>query len=188
MRTLTTALALSLTGQTVLGLPKHTARQDSPSCAELSASSPNWQISNAASSDWPGGASGRVELFARHAPTGVLADCDVEYRLDADGNIVDYDPTIAVACMNFGASSLATNVTLDMDTLLLRLTSTWTCDDEEEGGEGGEVYMATGETTLERDTSPGACLVEPSQVGESTTCPIADVVVEGKLAEGEAEA
>lgn len=64
-----------------------------------------------------------------------------------------------------------------MDTLLLKLTSSWSCE------EGGGTYTATGETTLDRDTSPGACLVEPSQVGDSTTCPIADVVVEGTLAE-----
>ncbi|XDG06496.1 hypothetical protein ABKA04_006111 [Annulohypoxylon sp. FPYF3050] len=175
MRAVNAALILSLTGRAALALPKH-PRQEA-SCAELSTSSPNWQINNAASSDWPGGASGRVELFARHLPTTTLADCDVEYRLDADGNLVDYDPATVVTCTNFGASSLVTNVTLDMDTLLLKLTSSWSCE------EGGETYTATGETTLDRDTSPGACLVEPSQVGDSTTCPIADVVVEGTLAE-----
>ncbi|KAI1096288.1 hypothetical protein F5B19DRAFT_438609 [Rostrohypoxylon terebratum] len=180
MRVLSAAFILSLTGQAALALPKHT-RQEA-TCADLSTTSPNWQITNAASSDWPGGASGRVELFARHLPTSILADCDVEYRLDTDGKIVDYDPSAAVACTNFGAGSLVTNVTLDMDTLLLKLTSSWTCGDDEEEG-GGKTYTATGQTTLVRDTSPGACLVEPSQLGNSTTCPIADVVVEGTLAE-----
>ncbi|KAI1459044.1 hypothetical protein F4805DRAFT_422427 [Annulohypoxylon moriforme] len=178
MRALITALTLTLTGPTALALalPAHNPRQEA-SCTDLSTTTPNWQINNAASSDWPGGQSGRVELFARHTPTNVLTDCDVEYRLDADGKLVNYDPTSVITCTNFGASSLVTNVTLNMDTLLLSLTSSWTCED------GGEMYTATGQTTLDRDTSPGACLVEPSQVGDSTTCPIADVLVEGKLAE-----
>ncbi|KAI2468062.1 hypothetical protein F4781DRAFT_283793 [Annulohypoxylon bovei var. microspora] len=173
MRTAITAL---LAVRAALAAPANARRA---TCTELSTSSPNWQISNAASSDWPGGASGRVELFARHAPTGTLADCDVEYRLDADGKLVDYDPAAAVPCTNFGPAALATNVTLDMDTLLLSLTSTWTCGGE---GEGGGTYTATGQTMLSRDTAPGACLVEPSQAGDATTCPIADVEVEGTLA------
>ncbi|KAI0890024.1 uncharacterized protein GGS22DRAFT_149808 [Annulohypoxylon maeteangense] len=175
MRALNTLLTIPLTGATALTLPNHHPRQTD--CTDLSTSTPNWQINNAASSDWPGGASGRVELFARHLPTQILTDCDVEYRLDADGKLVDYDPTAVVTCTNFGGSTLSTNVTLDMDMLLLKLTSSWTCEGSEER------YTATGETTLDRDTSPGACRVEPSQVGDATTCPIADVVVEGKLAE-----
>ncbi|KAI1107493.1 hypothetical protein F4804DRAFT_161684 [Jackrogersella minutella] len=175
MRAIRTALYLTLASQGSLGAPAQ-ARQEA-SCAELSGSTPNWQITNAASSDWPGGASGRVELFARHAPTGVLADCDVEYVLDADGKIVDYDPAAVVVCTNFAETTLNTTVTLDMDTLLLNLSSTWSCEGDE------KTYAATGSTELKRDTSPGACRVDPSQVGDATTCPIADVEVEGTLVE-----
>ncbi|KAI0379664.1 hypothetical protein F5Y04DRAFT_259565 [Hypomontagnella monticulosa] len=166
------ALCVSLMGQTALASPI----VQQASCAELSTATPNWQLSNAASSDWPGGGGGRVELFSRHIPTGVMAACDVEYRMSADGQIIDYDPTSTHECMNFGASSLNTTVQLDMETLLLTLRSTWSCDD------AAVTYTATGSTNLKRDTSPGACLVEPSQVGDSTTCPISDVEVEGKLA------
>ncbi|OTA53600.1 hypothetical protein K449DRAFT_439979 [Hypoxylon sp. EC38] len=166
---------LSLAGQAALAAPTNF---QTASCSELSTSTPNWNISNAASSDWPGGASGRVELFARHIPTGTLLNCDVEYRLDqTTGEIINYDPTAVHECMNFGQAPLNTTVTLDMTNLQLNLRSTWTCDGDE------KTYMATGSVALQRNTSPGACLVEPSQVGDSTTCPIADVLVEGKLVE-----
>ncbi|KAI0141036.1 hypothetical protein F4776DRAFT_544360 [Hypoxylon sp. NC0597] len=166
---------LSLVGQAALAAPTNI---QAASCSELSVSTPNWNISNAASSDWPGGASGRVELFARHIPTNVLLDCDVEYSLDqTTGEIVNYDPTAVHECMNFSNAPLNTTVTLDMTNLQLNLKSTWTCEGDE------KTYTATGLVKLQRDTSPGACLVEPSQVGESTTCPIADVLVEGKLVE-----
>ncbi|OTA82807.1 hypothetical protein M434DRAFT_16904 [Hypoxylon sp. CO27-5] len=167
-------VCLSLMGQAALAAPTNV---QAASCSELSTSTPNWNISNAASSDWPGGASGRVELFARHIPTNVLVNCDVEYRLDQTGEIINYDPTAVHECMNFGSSSLNTTVTLDMTNLLLNLKSTWTCEGDE------NTYTATGSVALQRNTSPGACLVEPSQVGDSTTCPIADVLVEGKLVE-----
>ncbi|KAI1804833.1 hypothetical protein F4811DRAFT_552518 [Daldinia bambusicola] len=166
---------LPLAGQ-ALAAPSAVRRA---SCTELSTTSPNWKLTNAASSDWPGGQSGRVELFARHVPTTTLAACDVEYRLSADGKIVDYDPTSTHACMNFGASPLNTTVQLDMETLVLNIQSTWTC----EGEEDDTTYSASGSTELKRDTSPGACLVEPSQLGNSTTCPIANVEIQGKLAE-----
>ncbi|KAI2616690.1 hypothetical protein GGS26DRAFT_578013 [Hypomontagnella submonticulosa] len=168
------ALCLSLVGQAALASPV----SQQATCADLSATTPNWQLSNAASSDWPGGGGGRVELFARHIPTGVMAACDVEYSMSADGQIIDYDPTSTHECMNFGASSLNTTVQLNMETLLLTLRSTWACEED-----ATVTYTATGSTNLKRDTSPGACLVEPSQVGDSTTCPIADVEVEGELAE-----
>ncbi|KAF3068985.1 hypothetical protein GL218_08203 [Daldinia childiae] len=167
------ALCLSLAGQ-ALAAPAHVRRAE---CTELSTTTPNWKLSNAASSDWPGGQSGRVELFARHVPTNTLADCDVEYRLNADGEVIDYDPTSTHECLNFGPSPLNTTVQLNMETLVLSIQSSWTCEGDE------KTYSASGEVTLNRDASPGACLVEPSQVGESTTCPIADVEVEGKLAE-----
>ncbi|KAI1464559.1 uncharacterized protein F4812DRAFT_442662 [Daldinia caldariorum] len=164
---------LPLAGQ-ALAAPSHVRRA---SCSELSTTTPNWKLTNAASSDWPGGQSGRVELFARHVPTDTLAACDVEYRLSADGKVVDYDPASTHACLNFGASALNTTVRLDMETLVLAVRSTWTCE------EGATAYSASGSAALERNTSPGACLVEPSQVGDSTTCPIADVEIEGKLDE-----
>ncbi|KAI1415962.1 hypothetical protein F5Y13DRAFT_206896 [Hypoxylon sp. FL1857] len=169
------ALCLSLAGQAALAAPTNS---QAASCSELSTSTPNWNITNAASSDWPGGASGRVELFARHIPTNVLLDCDVEYRLNqTSGEIVDYDPTVSHECMNFGEAPLNTSVALDMTNLQLNIKSVWTCEEDD------KTYTATGSVKLQRDTSPGACLVEPSQVGDSTTCPIADVSVEGKLVE-----
>ncbi|KAI1475814.1 hypothetical protein F4774DRAFT_428625 [Daldinia eschscholtzii] len=167
------ALYLPLAGQ-ALAAPANVRRDE---CAELSTTTPNWKLSNAASSDWPGGQSGRVELFARHVPTNTLTDCDVEYRLNAEGKVIDYDPTSTHVCTNFGPSTLNTTVQLDMETLVLNIQSTWTCEGDD------KTYSASGSTALKRDTSPGACLVEPSQVGDSTTCPIADVEVEGKLAE-----
>ncbi|KAI1388193.1 uncharacterized protein F4822DRAFT_237910 [Hypoxylon trugodes] len=170
------AVCLFLAGQTALASPTHYRRA---ACADLSTETPIWRISNAASSDWPGGGGGRVELWANHIPTGEVADCDVEYRMNAtDGSIVGYDPTTVITCTNFGTAALNTTVQLDMETLLLTINSTWAC---EEGGEAK--YSATGSTTLNRDTSPEACLVEPTQVGPSTTCPIADAEVEGKLEE-----
>ncbi|KAI5861424.1 hypothetical protein GGS23DRAFT_611965 [Durotheca rogersii] len=160
-----------------------TIRQEAGAgCAELSTTRPNWKITHAASSDWPGGGGGRVELFAQHVPTGVTAACDVEYRLDGQtGAIVGHDPTAAHDCLNFGAADLLTSVRLDMDTLTLSLRSRWACDDS--AAAPAPTYIATGVTALARDTSPGACLVEPSQVGDSTTCPIADVEVQGELTE-----
>lgn len=172
------ALCLSLAGQAAIAGPID-VRQSS-SCRELSTTTPNWHISNAISSDWPGGGGGRVSFFARHIPTAVLNACNVEYRLNGtDGKIIDYDPTVEHACINFVESNLNTTVLLDMDTLLLTLRSTWACD----GDESMAAYEATGKTTLDRDTSPGACIVEPTMVGDSTTCPIAEVEVEGQLAE-----
>ncbi|KAL7621851.1 hypothetical protein AAE478_007351 [Parahypoxylon ruwenzoriense] len=167
------ALCLSLAGQATLAVSPRQA-----DCTELSTTTPNWQLTDAASSDWPGGGGGRVQLFAHHIPTGETAACDVEYRLNNAGEIIDYDPTSTHECINFGTSALNTTVQLDMDTLLLNLRSTWSCE-----GDEATKYTATGSTSLQRDTSPGACLVEPSQIGDSTTCPIADADVEGKLAE-----
>ncbi|KAI1143575.1 hypothetical protein F5Y05DRAFT_157851 [Hypoxylon sp. FL0543] len=171
------AICLSLAGQAAWAAPTTSIREAS-SCTELSASSPNWNITKADSSDWPGGASGRVELFAVHIPTGTPLACDVEYQLNqTTGAIVGYDPALSHACVNFGAAPLNTTVTLDMATLRLDLASVWTCEGDD------TTYAATGSVELQRDTSPGACLVEPTQVGEATTCPIANVLVEGKLAE-----
>ncbi|KAI5921424.1 hypothetical protein F4810DRAFT_337187 [Camillea tinctor] len=168
------ALCLSLMGQDILASPLN-IRQES--CVELSTTTPNWKLSNARSSDWPGGGGGRVQFFARHVPTSELSSCDVEYRLNGTtGEIIDYDPTSTHDCINFGSSKLNTTVQLDMDTLLLNMRSSWTCEEDET-----VTYTATGSTNLDRDTSPGACLVEPSQVGDSTTCPIANVEVEGVL-------
>ncbi|KAK7750425.1 hypothetical protein SLS62_007613 [Diatrype stigma] len=163
-------------------------RQDGTpsSCADLSTTAPNWQLTKAVSSDWPGGGSGRVQFFARHGPTGQLASCHVGYQLSEDGGVVDYDPAEAHACVNFGPADLNTTAQLDLDALRLTLRSSWACDDEEEGGVekvAVHYYSATGSVDLDRDTSPGACLVEPTQIGDSTTCPIADVEVEGKLEE-----
>ena len=166
------ALCISLTGQVALASPIITRQTE---CTELSTATPNWQISNAISSDWAGGG-GRVSLFARHVPTRVLSACNVEYRLDADGTIVDYDPTAVYACINFAESPLNTTVQLDMDTLLLTLRSSWACEGDERAS-----YSASGKTNLDRDTSPGACIVEPTMVGDSITCPIADVEVKGEL-------
>ena len=174
LRATSIALGLSLAGQTALAGPIATRQTE---CAELSTTTPNWQITNAISSDWPGGGGGRVSFFARHVPTRVLSACNVEYRLEEDGTIVDYDPTASHACTNFVAESpLNTTVRLDMDALLLTLQSSWACEGDERAS-----YSASGKTTLNRDTSPGACLVEPTMVGDSTTCPIADVEVEGEL-------
>ncbi|KAI2619887.1 hypothetical protein GGR54DRAFT_601729 [Hypoxylon sp. NC1633] len=167
------ALCLAF-GQATLAAPI-LARRDT--CSKLSSTTPNWKISNAESSDWPGGESGRVELFARHVPTNQLMSCNVPYRLNStSGEIIDYDPTAIFNCINFGAKPVNTTVQLSMDTLLLNLSSSWACDEDE------TVYTATGSTLLQRDTSPGACLIEPTQVGEATTCPIADTEIEGKLA------
>ncbi|KAI1378412.1 hypothetical protein F4677DRAFT_413167 [Hypoxylon crocopeplum] len=171
-------LCLSLAGQAALAIPTNSKRA---ACTELSTTTPNWQISHAASSDWPGGGNGRVELFAHHVPTGETAACDVNYSLNqTSGAIIDFDPSTAFECGNFGFSTsiLNTTVQLNMETLVLNLWSSWACEEDE-----ATTYTATGSTTLQRDMSPGACLVEPSQIGESTTCPIADVDVEGKLAE-----
>ncbi|KAI6081516.1 hypothetical protein F4821DRAFT_25130 [Hypoxylon rubiginosum] len=167
-------LCLSLTGSLASPL---IARQSD--CAELSTRTPDWKLSKAMSSDWPGGGGGRVQMFSRHVPTGELSSCVVNYSLNAtDGQIVDYDPTVAHSCLNFGSSALNTTVTLDMDTLLLNIASTWACAED-----AAVTYSATGSTSLLRDTSPGACLIEPSLPGDSTTCPIADVEVKGVLAE-----
>ena len=170
------ALCLSLAGQAANAGPINARQAD---CTELSKTTPNWHISNAISSDWPGGGGGRVSFFARHIPTAVLNACNVEYRLNGtDGKIIDYDPDVVHACINFVESPLNTTVLLDMDTLLLTLRSTWACE-----GDEGASYSATGKTTLDRDTSPGACKIEPTMVGDSTTCPIAEAEVEGELAE-----
>lgn len=166
------ALCFSFAAQTTLARSFDSREAD---CAELSTTTPNWQLSHAISSDWPGGGSGRVELFAHHVPTGETAACDVEYRLNStDGRIIDYDPTATHSCLNFGASILNTTVQLDMETLLLNLQSSWACEEDDTTR-----YTATGSTNLRRDTSPGACRVEPTQLGDSTTCPISDVEVEG---------
>ncbi|KAI1769918.1 hypothetical protein F4818DRAFT_434703 [Hypoxylon cercidicola] len=118
-------------------------------------------------------------MFALHTPTSELASCVVNYSMNAtDGQIIDYDPTVVHKCTNFGLSALNTTVTLDMETLLLNIGSTWACAEDE-----AVTYTATGSTSLDRDTSPGACLVEPSQAGNATTCPISDVEVKGTLAE-----
>ncbi|XXG96388.1 hypothetical protein Hte_002670 [Hypoxylon texense] len=166
------ALYVPLTG--ALASPLAPRQSD---CAALSTTAPNWKLSNAISSDWPGSGAGRVQLFSLHVPTGELSSCVVNYSMDAaSGQIVDYDPTAAHACTNFGAGAANTTVTLDMDTLLLGIRSTWAC-----AGDAATAYAAAGSTSLDRDTSPGACLVEPNQTGNATTCPISDVEVKGTL-------
>ncbi|KAI4859657.1 hypothetical protein F4820DRAFT_439137 [Hypoxylon rubiginosum] len=168
------ALCLPLTG--ALASPLISRQSD---CAGLSTTTPNWKLSNAISSDWPGSGAGRVQLFSFHVPTGELSSCVVNYSMDTtSGQIIDYDPAVSHQCTNFGASALNTTVTLDMDTLLLNIQSTWACAEDE-----AVTYSATGSTSLDRDTSPGACLVEPNQTGNATTCPISDVEVKGTLAE-----
>ncbi|KAI1405892.1 hypothetical protein F4819DRAFT_442154 [Hypoxylon fuscum] len=167
------ALCLSLAGQATLASPTNFRRA---ACTELSTTVPKWELSNAMSSDWPGGQSGRVQMFAHHMPTDEVASCVVNYMLNqTDGHIIDYDPTATHGCVNFGNSALNTTVKLNMETLLLNIESTWACEEDE------TTYTATGSTILQRDTSPGSCLVEPSQAGDSTTCPIGNVEVEGNL-------
>ncbi|RYP62335.1 hypothetical protein DL771_009774 [Monosporascus sp. 5C6A] len=150
------------------------------SCAELSTTTPGWLITNAMSSDWPGSGSGRVQLFANHVPTGETASCNVAYRMNTtDGTIIGHDPAAAHECINFsGSTALNTSVRLDMDTLFLTVRSSWVCEED-----GEKTYAATGSASLSRDTSEGACLVQPSLLGPATTCPIADVEIEGELSE-----
>ncbi|KAH9886162.1 hypothetical protein F4778DRAFT_484014 [Xylariomycetidae sp. FL2044] len=176
-------LVVSLAGRAAVAGPvmKAQARQEAPTCQELSTTTPNWHITDAQTSDWPGGSSGYLNFFANHVPTGETAACDVEYQLNAtDGSIINYDASVAHECLNFGTQALNTSVQLDMDTLVVSLRSTWTCkgDDEEEG----MMYTATGSGSLQRNTEPGACLVQESQLGYATTCPIIDIDVEGTLA------
>lgn len=119
-----TLLCLTLAGHVVVAaaLPstakaaaatRQAAAAAADECADLSTATPDWQLTNAASSDWPGGGSGRVQLFARHVPTGQLASCNVPYQLTEEGEIVEYDPAATHECVNFGASSLDTTVQLD---------------------------------------------------------------------------
>ncbi|KAI0017937.1 hypothetical protein F4780DRAFT_781791 [Xylariomycetidae sp. FL0641] len=188
-----TALRLLTTVALATATPLH-IRQASPppppptSCAALSATAPNWQVSGARSVDWPGGGSGRVELWARHVPTAVAVACDVEYALDAaTGAVVGFDPGAAHACANFGEVALNTSVALDMRTLHLTLRGVWTCPDGEEDGEGEEMrWTAVGEVDLQRREDGDGCTVEPSQIGNVTTCNMADVEVLGRLEAGEA--
>ncbi|RYP60656.1 hypothetical protein DL769_008032 [Monosporascus sp. CRB-8-3] len=177
------ALSLLLAGQAtpLAAGPTANARQ-AASCTELSTTTPGWLISNAMSSDWPGAGGGRVQLFANHVPTGETSSCNVQYRMNAtSGEIIDHDPAAEHECLDFsGTTALNTSVQLDMDTLLLTVRSTWVC---EQDGDAAARYAATGSANLQRDTSPGACLIEPTLYGDSITCPIADVEVEGELLE-----
>ncbi|RYP92636.1 hypothetical protein DL770_001278 [Monosporascus sp. CRB-9-2] len=176
------ALTLFLAGQAtpLAAAPTAKARQ-AASCTELSTTTPDWLISNAMSSDWPGSGGGRVQLFANHIPTGETASCNVAYRMNTtDGKIIDHDPAGSHECINFsGSTALNTSVQLDMDTLLLTVRSSWFCAGEDEA----KRYAAVGSANLDRDTSPGACLVQPSLLGNATTCPIANVDIEGELSE-----
>ncbi|RYO78318.1 hypothetical protein DL762_008750 [Monosporascus cannonballus] len=173
------ALSLFLAGQaTPLTAAPAANAQRAASCTELSTATPDWLIWNAMSSDWPGSGGGRVQLFANHIPTGELSSCNVNYRMNAtDGRIIGHDPTAAHACINFsGTTALNTSVQLDIDTLLLTVRSSWICEGDETAR-----YAAAGSANLQRDTSPGACIVEGTLYGDSITCPIADVEVEGEL-------
>ncbi|KAH9990072.1 hypothetical protein F4779DRAFT_637970 [Xylariaceae sp. FL0662B] len=180
------ALSLSLVGPATLARPHSILARSE--CTDLSTTSPNWQVTNALSSDWPGSGSGRVELFAHHVPTGLTASCAVNYALDQEtGAVIDYDPAATHACVNFAQStSLNTTVRLDIDTLTLTLRSTWACDEDEEGeeGEGGvgvTTYAATGSGTLSRNTTADPCTFEQSQMGPVTDCRIGNVDIEGTL-------
>lgn len=107
------AAALPSTAKATAAAATRQAAAAADECADLSTATPDWQLTNAASSDWPGGGSGRVQLFARHVPTGQLASCNVPYQLTEEGEIVEYDPAATHECVNFGASSLDTTVQLD---------------------------------------------------------------------------
>ncbi|RYP10013.1 hypothetical protein DL764_000942 [Monosporascus ibericus] len=175
------ALSLLLAGQATLLAAGPTANaRRATSCTELSTTMPDWLISNALSSDWPGAGGGRVQLFANHVPTGEIASCNVAYSMNTtDGRIIDHDPAAAHECMNFsGTTALNTSVQLDMDTLFLTVRSSWVCEGD---GDDTKRYAAAGSANLDRDTSPGACLVQPSLLGNATTCYIADVGIKGEL-------
>ncbi|OTB09660.1 hypothetical protein M426DRAFT_83209 [Hypoxylon sp. CI-4A] len=168
------ALCLSLAGQAAVATPTIARRA---TCTELSTTTPNWVLTEAFSSDWPGGGGGYIAFFARHSPTGILTNCDIEYRLNGtDGSVIDYDPATIIQCTNFDRGTLNTTAQLDLDTLLLNLRGTWSCE-----GDDATTYEAAGETTLLPVTS--GCTVEPTQIGNATTCPMSDGEVEGKLVE-----
>lgn len=162
-------------------LPHLVASQDVPtSCATLSTSTPNWRVTNGASSDWPGSGAGRVNFFVVHVPTGEESACDVEYAMDpATGAVVDHDAEKWIECLNFGDRDVKTAVKLDMEDLGLTVRTTWSCGAASE--EGGEVYTAEGQTTLDRSMEPDNCLVEPNLQGNATTCGIANAEITGTL-------
>ncbi|KAI1342210.1 hypothetical protein F5Y15DRAFT_334700 [Xylariaceae sp. FL0016] len=171
------ALQLVLAAHAAQSGPVKIAPRDD-SCADLSTKSPGWQITNALSSDWPGSGSGRVELFAHHVPTGETADCDVEYALNATtGAVINYNPTVAHDCINFGTQALNTTIQLDMTSLQMTLRSTWMCE-----GDDRTRYIATGTGTLQRNVSAESCNIEPSQLGDVTSCNMPNMSIEGKLA------